>query len=492
MSDITPVKPFDYVIFGASGDLTMRKLLPAFYHRFRTGEVPGTARIIGVARSALERSAFQQRTREALESFVGDAYHDPETVTQFLELVHYVSLDAADETADWSGLSALLEDGRVRVFYFATAPKLYRKVCATLDARGLITPESRVVLEKPIGIDLRTAQDINEGVGRFFSEENIFRIDHYLGKETVQGVMALRFANPVLENAWSAEHISSVQITAAEVVGVEKRAAYYDTTGALRDMVQNHLLQVLSLVAMERPASLDADAVRDAKVAVLHALRPLTGAAVGENTVRAQYQAGEVKGEAVPGYLDELGHASTTETYAAVQAEIDTPRWKGVPFYLRTGKRLAEKVSEIVITFRPPEAGRSSGADLFPSPPRANLLVIRVQPDEGVTWRFNAKDPADDGFDLRCATMDVHFERQFRQRYPDAYERLLLDAVRGNPILFIRRDEVEAAWRWIEPILEGWGRQDVPMCGYPAGGHGPKEADDLLARHGDAWYSGAA
>ncbi|GBQ10930.1 glucose-6-phosphate dehydrogenase [Swaminathania salitolerans] len=485
MSQSHQVAPFDYIIFGATGDLTMRKLLPALYYRLTMGQVPDTARIIGTARSPLSREEYQGRARDALKRFVKADDFDEDTVERFLDMVHYVSLDGSKAESNWDGLREVLShkaDEHVRVFYYATAPDLYGAISANLAKEGLVTDDSRVVLEKPIGIDLKTADEINEGVGKFFKEKNVFRIDHYLGKETVQNVIALRFANPLLEAVWSAEHIESVQITAGEVVGVEGRAAYYDNSGALRDMVQNHLLQVLCLVAMEKPASLEADAVRDAKVSVLKSLVPLDKDTLRNASVRAQYTAGHIKGATVEGYLDELGHESNTETYVALRAEIDTPRWKNVPFFIRTAKRLKKKVSEIVVTFRSPETS------LFPARPGRNVLVIRIQPDEGVSWSFNVKDPTNDDFALWQSTMDVHFEKSFNTRYPDAYERLLLDAVRGYPVLFIRRDEVEAAWKWVAPVMEAWARNDVPMAHYPAGSWGPEEARAMLARDGQLWH----
>ncbi|GAB6854727.1 glucose-6-phosphate dehydrogenase [Asaia astilbis] len=485
MTNCHQVAPFDYVIFGATGDLTMRKLLPALYYRLTMGQVPDTAQIIGTARSPLARSEYQSRARDALKRFVKADDFDEDTVERFLKMVHYVSLDGSKPDSNWEGLREVLShkaEEHVRVFYYATAPDLYGAISKNLHNEGLVTDESRVVLEKPIGIDLKTAEEINEGVGQYFKEKNVFRIDHYLGKETVQNVIALRFANPLFEAAWSAEHIESVQITAGELVGVEGRAAYYDNSGALRDMVQNHLLQVLCLVAMEKPASLQADDVRDAKVSVLKSLVPLTAETLRTSTVRAQYTKGHSKGATVDGYLDELGHESNTETYVALRAEIDTPRWKNVPFFIRSAKRLKAKVSEIVVTFKP------SATKLFPSQPEKNVLVIRIQPDEGVSYQFNVKNPTDDDFGLWEANLDVHFERAFSVRYPDAYERLLLDAVRGYPVLFIRRDEVEAAWKWVAPVMEAWAKNEVPMSHYAAGSWGPEEARQMLARDGQVWH----
>lgn len=485
MSRTVTVKPFDYVIFGATGDLTMRKLLPGFYYRMLEGQVPEEARIIGTARSPLTREAYQGRALEALRKFVKKEDFDDAKIQRFLKLVHYVSLDGSKPESDWNSLRALVSEDRadrVRVFYFATAPNLYGAIAKNLHDKKLAVGDARVVLEKPIGVDLATANDINDSVGQYFKEENIFRIDHYLGKETVQGVIALRFSNPMFEAVWSSDHIESVQITAAETVGVEGRAAYYDESGALRDMIQNHLLQVLALIGMEKPASMAADDVRDAKVAVLQGLKPFNSQTVASHAVRGQYVAGKMGSENVPGYLEELGKESQTETYVALCAEIDSPRWKNVPFFIRTAKRLEQKVSEVVITFKPTESR------LFPTEAKRNVLAIRVQPDEGISWTFNAKNPVHDDFSLGQATMRVDFAQTFQTRYPDAYERLMLDAVRGDPILFIRRDEVEAAWTWLAPLMKAWADRKTPMAHYKAGSWGPDEARDMLKRHHAKWH----
>ena len=485
MEHFQQVEPFDYVIFGATGDLTMRKLLPALYNRLRLGQIPDDARIIGAARTELSREAYVARAREALERFLPSDVLSPGLVDRFLARLDYVTLDSSRQSEQWDSLTSLFakaQPDRVRVFYFATAPQLYGSICENLHRYGLITANSRVVLEKPIGTDMATATAINDGVGQYFPEKQIYRIDHYLGKETVQNVLALRFANPLINAAWSAEHIESVQITAAETVGVEGRAAYYDTSGALRDMIQNHLLQVLCLVAMEAPDSLEADAVRNAKLAVLNALRPITEASAASETVRAQYTAGVIGGENVPGYLEELGTPSATETFAAIRAWVDTPRWKNVPFYIRTAKRSARKVSEIVVTFRP------AATAMFGAVPTSNRLVLRIQPNEGVELRLNVKNPALDVFNLHTADLDTSIRMEGGMPFPDSYERLLLDAVRGDPVLFIRRDEVEAAWRWAEPVLDAWKHNKVPMQTYSAGSYGPEQATRLLAEHGDTWH----
>ncbi|MUG04870.1 glucose-6-phosphate dehydrogenase [Bombella sp. ESL0378] len=477
--------PFDYVIFGGTGDLTMRKLLPALYNQLRIGHVPEDARIIGTARSELSCDEYRERAREALEHFLPPAHKDAALIERFLKKVHYITLDGTKSDHNWDDLHALLEQSpadRIRVFYFSTAPQLFEAISENLNRFSFITPQSRVVLEKPIGTDSASARAINEGVSRFFKEEQIFRIDHYLGKETVQDIIALRFANPVFNAVWSAEHIQSIQITAAETVGVEGRAAYYDTSGALRDMIQNHLLQVLSLCAMEAPADLGADSVRDAKVKVLKALRPIPADKVAQETLRAQYVAGEMAGSKVPGYLEELGTESATETYAVMRAYVDTPRWKDVPFYIRTAKRSHKKVSEVVVTFK------KTASSLFGKDGEHNRLVIRLQPDEGFGLALNIKNPSAADFSLQHGAMDGRFAPADGSLIPDSYERLMLDAVRGYPALFIRRDEVEAAWAWVEPTLQTWAANKVPMTHYPAGSYGPEEARKFIASTGDAWH----
>lgn len=487
MSSSTQVETFDYIIFGATGDLTMRKLIPALYHRYRDGQIPDDFRFIGTARSALDHTTFRERAQKALNDFVSKEYYDNTLAERFLSRIFYASLNGAEADSTWPNLTTLLKEApedRVRVFYLSTSPTLFSAICANLSTQNLITEKTRVVLEKPIGFDLKSAEEINNSVGEYFAENAIFRIDHYLGKETVQDLLGLRFANPVMEKMWSAEHIDYVQITAAETVGVEGRGPYYDKSGAMRDMIQNHLLQVLCMVAMEPPPSLDADDLRNEKLKVLRALHPLKGEEAKKNTVRAQYGRGHTEETRARSYLEDLGEnqSSTTETYVALKAAIDTPRWKNVPFYIRTGKRLAKKVSEIVIQFKP------SSSKLFPSAPGANRLIIRIQPNEGLTLSLMAKDPMSDQVDLRRADLDINFNKAFNIRYPDAYERLMLDAVRGNPILFIRRDEVTAAWEWVEPILHAWADNIVPLSTYSAGSWGPEEAKALLEQDGHHWH----
>ncbi len=487
---IIPVALFDAVVFGATGDLTLRKLLPALYWRFRDGQMPAGARVFGAARSDLDDAAFRDRAAHALAAYVPEQAREPATVDRFLAALSYVRLDAARPDGGWEGLAALLDPERVRVFYLATAPDLYGPICRNIAAAGLASPASRVVLEKPIGHDLASARAINDQVGEVFAETQIFRIDHYLGKETVQNLLALRFANSIFERLWNADVIDHVQITVAETVGLEGRGAYYDGAGALRDMVQNHMLQLLCLIAMEPPGSLDADPVRDEKLKVLRALKPMTPERAASLTVRGQYDAGAIDGQGVPGYLADLGadlgggRRSRTETFVALKAEVCNWRWAGVPFYLRTGKRLPHKVSEIVVQFRAvPLSLFPGGGGLEP-----NRLVIRLQPEEGMQLAMMTKEPGPGGLRLAPTALDISFEQAFGLRYPDAYERLLMDTVRGNATLFMRRDEVEAAWSWVEPLLEAWAaRGDTPRA-YAAGTWGPSAAIGLIERDGRTWH----
>jgi glucose-6-phosphate 1-dehydrogenase len=372
------------------------------------------------------------------------------------------------------------------VAYLATAPSLFGPIAKGLKKNGLITANSRIVLEKPLGRDLQSASEINDQVGKCFKENQIYRIDHYLGKETVQNLLALRFANSLFEPLWRRGAVDHVQITVAEDLGVGGRIEFYDRVGALRDMVQNHIMQLVCLTAMEAPSSLHHDAVRDEKIKVLRALRPIDGEAVRTNTVRGQYAAGAIKSETVPGYAEELGgEESTTETFVALKLEIDNWRWSNVPFYLRTGKRLKEKHSEIVVQFQ------DVPHSIFPQQKYGvvpNRLTIRLQPDEGVKLTLMAKEPGPGGFNLRPVSLDLSFEETFELRYPDAYERLLMEVLRGSPALFMRRDEVDAAWRFIDGIIEGWEETGHKVETYVPGSWGPTGSSMLLDRDGRAWY----
>ncbi|MDD9853400.1 MAG: glucose-6-phosphate dehydrogenase [Deltaproteobacteria bacterium] len=481
------MESFDYIVFGGTGDLALRKLYPAFYHRLREGEFPHDARVLAISRKPLAREEFLARVEAGLKRAAQDGF-EAGSFRAFAERLFHVTLDAGVPGASWDALEELLRgrgDG-IRVFYLATAPRLFQIIAENISAQGLAAPRARIVLEKPIGSSLASARAINDGVGAIFDESAIYRVDHYLGKETVQNLMALRFANSLFEPLWSAHAVDHIQITVSETVGVEGRGAYYDDVGALRDMVQNHLLQLLCLTAMEPPVDFDADCVRDEKLKVLRALRPITGDAVRAKTVRGQYRRGAAEGAAARGYAeeDDVPGDSRTETFCAIKAEIGNWRWAGVPFYLRTGKRLPVRASEIVVTFKPvmhsifqPGAGRLE----------ANRLVIRLQPDEGIKLDLMTKEPGLGSMRIKPATLNLSFADRFKSRTPDAYERLLMDVVRGNQTLFMRRDEVEAAWRWVEPILEAWERGDESPAGYASGSWGPSAAVALVERDGRSW-----
>ncbi len=474
------VEPFDLVIFGGTGDLAVRKLLPAMFHRFLDGQLPPSSRIIGVAREALDDAGYRALLRQTLS-----AVCDAVKLDAFLQQVGYRPLDARKD-AGWDDFAALIgsQPDHVRVFYLSTSPELFVDICGRLGHYRLNQGKSRVVLEKPIGRDLTSANQINDAVGKVFSESQTFRIDHYLGKETVQNLLALRFGNALFEPLWNNAHIDHVQITVAETLGTGNRSAYYDRAGALRDMVQNHMLQLLCMVAMEPPSSLAPDAVRDEKLKVLHSLQPIDAGNAAQLTVRGQYRAGVAEGASVPGYPDELGHASHTETFVALKAEIANWRWAGVPFYLRTGKRLPSRVSEIVVAFKPVP---HSIFDVAAGPLAQNRLVLRLQPDEGVKLWLTIKHPGPGGLRLRHVPLDMSFAEAFGVSQPDAYERLPLDVVRGNPTLFMRRDEVEAAWRWAGPILEAWAAGNEAPRPYAAGSWGPSAAVALIERDGRTW-----
>ncbi len=477
--------PFDLVVFGGTGDLAHRKLLPALYHREPIGQLGEDARIIAVSRRPLSDEEYREWAHNAVCEHVAEV--DPKALDRFLARIQYVSVDVAQNTG-WEALEQKLagREDVTRAFYLSVSPDFFGPICSALGEHNLVTDRSRVTIEKPIGKNGKSAHEVNETIGSVFKEHQIFRIDHYLGKETVQNLMALRFANVLFEPLWNAAHIDHVQITVAETLGVESRAGYYDTAGALRDMVQNHLLQLLCLVAMEPPESMAPDSVRDEKLKVLKALRPMSAEMVERNTVRGQYRAGASSGGAVKGYLDELGrNDSTTETFVAAKVDIENWRWANVPFYLRTGKRLASRLSEITIQFKDlphsiflPDAGRIA----------ANKLVIRLQPDEGVKMQVMIKDPGPGSMRLREVPLDMTFAEAFNVRHPDAYERLIMDMIRGNQTLFMRRDEVEAAWFWIDPILEHWSHLKEAPKPYTSGTWGPSASIALIERDGRTWH----
>ena len=484
-SRIIKVDPFDLVVFGGTGDLAYRKLFPALFHRDNDEQFTEPTRIIGVSRRALDREAFRATVKDALLKFAGVNDASQPVVERFLQRIDYVAVDATGE-AGWPALKALIDgDERVRAYYLATGPDLFGPIAQKLAANGLVSEKSRIIVEKPIGKDVASAAAINNELGAVFAENRIFRIDHYLGKETVQNLMALRFANALFEPLWNNAHIDHVQITVAETLGVEARGAYYDSSGALRDMAQNHMLQLVCLVAMEPPRSMEADALRDEKLKVLKSLAHIDASNASALTVRGQYRAGIAEGAPVESYLHDLGkEASDTETFVALKLGIENWRWAGVPFYLRTGKRLPQRFSEIVVSFRRvPHAIFESNSDGIP----ANRLVIRVQPDEGIKLWLMIKEPGAGGMRLKHVPLDMSFAKAFAGLSVDAYERLLMDVVRGNATLFMRRDEVEAAWRFIDPIREAWAQLREPPRPYASGSWGPAASIALIERDGRTW-----
>ena len=480
------LQPFDFVLFGGTGDLSIRKLIPALYFRHREGQLPADGRVICSARSEYDDEGFRSLLNEQVREHIPEREFDEEVWRGFLERVRYVAVDVKNVEA-YAPLVALLEghEERVRVFYLSVTPSLFTAISDGVHAAGLVTESSRVALEKPLGRDRASAEAINDRLGEVFTESQIFRIDHYLGKETVQNLLALRFGNAIFEPLWRNYRINDVQITIAEELGVEGRSAFYDETGALRDMVQNHLLQLLVIIAMEPPVSIDPDAVRDEKIKVLRALKPLTGIDAIENTVRGQYKAGAYSSGPVPGYLDsdEVPNDSDTETFVAIRAEIASWRWEGVPFFLRTGKRLESMTTEIIINFNKVPHAIFPAADGFETP---NQLVIRLQPEERIRMRVYIKASGDD-IQLQPVDLNLDFNDVFQKRRLIAYERLLMDIIRGNPTLFMRRDEVDAAWAWIDPIREAWEQYQYRPKPYTAGTWGPGAANALISREGLKW-----
>jgi glucose-6-phosphate 1-dehydrogenase len=480
------IDDFDLVLFGGTGDLSMRKLLPALYARDRAKDLPEGGRILCLGREPMETAAFVAIVEKKAMPNIAHSALEPAVWQRFCQRIVYVPLDAK-KPEDYKALAAAMRPDKniTHVFYLATLSDLFAGICKNLAAAGLVTPTSRVVLEKPLGRDLASAKAINKDVGAVFNESQIFRIDHYLGKEAVQNLLALRFGNVLFEPLWRREWISDVQITIAEQLGVGGRSGYYDHSGALRDMLQNHLLNLLCIVAMEPPISTDADAVRNEKLKVLHSLKPFTRATLASNLVRGQYRAGHVEGAAVPGYRKEpdADPESRTETFVALKAEVDTWRWAGVPFYLRTGKRMADQLAEIVVRFKPvPHSIFNQGG----SPDVPNCLVIRLQPDEGLHLNLMAKMPGD-GMRLKPVELELDFREKFKTARMDAYERLLLDILRGQLTLFMRSDELEAAWAWVEPILNYWEQEETDPIPYAAGTWGPAAASALIGRDGLQW-----
>ena len=487
---MTPNPASLLVIFGATGDLAQRMLLPSIYGLFRDGLLPGGFRILGTARSELDSAQFRTMVAEAILRRVNEDDRDEASLKALLAQIDYqaAALDDTDSIDALTTRIAGLRTGDI-VYHLSTAPKFYASICHLLGAAGLAGEGTRVMLEKPIGHDLASAMAINDGVTRVFDEERVFRVDHYLGKEGVQNLLALRFGNALFEPLWNARQIEQVQITVAETIGVEGRGDYYDGAGASRDMLQNHLLQLLCLTAMEPPSHFDPSAVRNEKLKVLRSLRPIGAAEVAAHSVAGQYTAGAVEGVAVPGYREDLGRESGTETYIALRAHIDNWRWSGVPFYLRTGKRMPRRCSEIYLQFRavPHSIFAASGARVEP-----NALVIKLQPEEQIEMTLMHKTPGLDRSGLKLSQvaldLDLDLHAAFTQsRRRTAYERLYLDAIEGNGTLFVRRDETETAWQWIDGILDGWRTRDLHPKTYPAGTWGPSAAVTLAERHGHSW-----
>lgn len=475
------------LLFGATGDLSQRMLLPSLYGLHADGLLPQGLTITGTARSEQSDDDFRDFTRKALDTHLADDRKDAEAIEGFLARLQYQPLDAST-LEGFDALAAKIGDvsGGLAIF-LSTAPWLFGPTIKGLQSAGLAGENVRIGLEKPLGKDLASSCEINDLVAAAFPEERTFRIDHYLGKETVQNILALRFGNSMFEPIWNARGIDHVQITISETVGLEGRAGYYDEVGALRDMVQNHMLQLLALIAMEPPARFDGTSIRDEKVKVLRSLRPIPADEVPHVTVTGQYDAGAVKGEIVKGYDEELGKDSRTETFVALKAHVDNWRWQGVPFYLRTGKRMPERRSEIVIQFKPVPHSifAERGGMLQP-----NVLAIRLQPEEYVRLLVMAKQPGldRDGVRLREVPLNLSLDTEFAgTRRRIAYERLLLDLIEGDPTLFVRRDEVEAQWQWIDQIRAGWYANDVKPKGYQSGSWGPSSSIALTERDGVTW-----
>lgn len=485
----TKIEPVDFLLFGSLGDLARRKLLPSLYQLEKASLLHESTAIIGIARQTMTNKEYIEKVKENIEKFAGEELCK-DTWARFSKRLKYVSIQMTEHD-DYKKLTKLVDPERVMVCYFATPPSIFGDICKGMNAAEIIDSSVRVVLEKPIGHDLKSSEVINDQVAEFFEERQIYRIDHYLGKETVLNLIALRFANSIFATNWDHNCIDHVQITVAESVGIEGRWGYFDDAGQMRDMVQNHLLQILTLIAMEPPTTLEADSIRNEKLKVLKALRPIDSHNVSQKTVRGQYSAGFVAGEEVPGYLEEpdANQKSRTETFVSIKAEIDNWRWAGVPFYLRTGKRLPKKVSEVVIYFKrqPHNLFGDSFATLPP-----NKLVIRLQPDEGVEVTVMNKVPGLTGtgsMDLQKSKLDLSFSEEFSDsRIADAYEKLLLEVMIGNQALFVRRDEVEQAWRYVDSILEAWGANNERPEPYQAGTWGPVSSIGLLAREDRSWY----
>lgn len=478
VSRVIPVEPFDLVVFGGTGDLARRKILPALFRRFCSGQMEGGSRVIGAARSELSTQEYRDVVAEAIREFNTTTDCEEGTLEAFLNQIDYVHVDAMGETG-WQQLADMMKPGKVRAYYFSVGPSLFGPLAERLHTYGMADGESRIVVEKPFGRDLETARTLNATLARHFDESQIYRIDHYLGKETVQNLMAVRFGNMLFEPLWNSQYVDHIQITVAETVGVGGRGEYYDRSGAMRDMVQNHIMQLLCLIAMEPPAKFDPDAVRDEKLKVIRALNPVGP----DDIVRGQYG----RGAGTADYKTDVENPkATSESFIALRVAISNWRWAGTPFYLRTGKRLKARASEIAVIFKETphsifgdEAGR-----------HRNILTIRLQPNEGMDLDVTIKEPGPGGMRLIDVPLDMTFAEALGpegEDVPDAYERLIMDVIRGNQTLFMRGDEVEAAWAWTDPIIQGWeARGDRPVP-YEPGTSGPEDALELIHHDGRRW-----
>jgi glucose-6-phosphate 1-dehydrogenase len=478
VSRVIPVETFDLVIFGGTGDLARRKILPGLFRRFQAGQMPTGSRIIGAARSEMDAAGYRSMIAEAIAEFGGEESKDTSSLKGFLDALDYVAIDAKGD-GGWSELAEKVRGDVVQAFYFSVAPALFGDLAERLHLHKIATPHSRIVVEKPFGRDLATARALNAVLAAHFNEDQIYRIDHYLGKETVQNLMAVRFGNVLFEPLWNNHYVDHIQITVAETVGVGGRGSYYDKSGAMRDMVQNHLMQLLCLIAMEPPSLFGADEVRDEKLKVIRALQPVQT----HHIVRGQYDAGPDG----PSYRDDAENPrSFTESFVALKCHIANWRWAGVPFYLRTGKRMKARSSEITVVFK------DLGHTIFEGDTarHRNILSIRLQPNEGMDLQVTIKEPGPGGMRLIDVPLDMTFADALGAdagEVTDAYERLIMDVIRGNQTLFMRGDEVEAAWAWTDPIIQGWeARNDVPKL-YDAGSTGPEDAMMLLHRDGRKW-----
>ena len=478
VSRVIPVDEFDLVIFGGTGDLARRKILPGLFRRYLAGQMPKGSRIIGAARSEMDSAGYRDMIAGAIAEFGGEEKKDSKGLEGFLETLHYVAIDAQGE-GGWKELFDVTRDGVIQAFYFSVAPSLFGDLAERLHKHGIADENSRIVVEKPFGRDLATAKALNDTLAAHFEERQIYRIDHYLGKETVQNLMAVRFGNVLFEPLWNSHYVDHIQITVAETVGVGGRGAYYDKSGAMRDMVQNHLMQLLCLIAMEPPSVFGADEVRDEKLKVIRALQPVEP----HHIVRGQYDATE---DSASYRADVENPRSFTESFIAMKLNVSNWRWADTPFYLRTGKKMKGRASEIAVVFK------DLGHTIFEGDTarHRNILAIRLQPNEGMDLQVTIKEPGPGGMRLIDVPLDMTFADALgedSEPATDAYERLIMDVIRGNQTLFMRGDEVEAAWAWTDPLIQGWeGRNDVPKL-YDQGSAGPEDAMMLMHRDGRRW-----